>query len=507
MGFPSSSPKPPKLAGTLQRRGSAESSDRPGPPGKDAASQVVILGAGPAGVGAAFQLTRCGVARPIVLEQRETVGGNAGSFQLDGIWVDYGSHRLHPACDPEILQGLRELLGDDLLDRPRHGRIRLGGRWIHFPLKPADLIFHLPKRFSAGIGADMIRKILPRRKRVPETFASVLESALGGTICREFYFPYARKLWGLAPEELSLTQARRRVSANSLGKMFRKIAAAIPGLKPPGAGRFFYPRQGYGQISQSLYEAAAAGGADFRFGAKVTAIEREGNCVTAVRYERNGEEQRIPTTQVWSTLPISLLARSVRPELSAQVLEAAGNITFRGMILIYLVLEQDQFTEYDAHYFPEKAVPISRFSEPKNYSAATEPRGRTVLCAELPADPEGPEWAMSDEELGRSLARWLSQVGLPITVPVRHVLTRRLRQAYPVYKIGYEDHLKVLDQNLAELRGLLTFGRQGLFAHDNTHHALYMAYAAVDCLKSDGSFDSELWREYREVFETHVVED
>jgi len=469
--------------------------------------QVVILGAGPAGVGAAFQLARRGVALPIVLEQREAVGGNAGSFELDGLWVDYGSHRLHPACDPEILRDLRELLGDDLLDRPRHGRIRLGGRWIDFPLKPVDLVFHLPKRFSAGIAADMVRKVWPRRQGGPETFATVLERALGATICREFYFPYARKLWGLEPNELSVTQVRRRVSANSLGKMFRKIAAAIPGLKPPGAGRFFYPRCGYGQISQRLTEAALATGAKFLFSAKVIAIEREGDRVTAVRYERHGEEHSIQTSHVWSTLPISLLVRSVRPAMPAEALAAAAGISFQGMILIYLVLEQDRFTEYDAHYFPEEAIPISRLSEPKNYSAVTEPRGRTVLCAELPSKPDSPPWAMSDEELGRALRQWLGSVGLPITAPIRRVVTRRLRQAYPIYSVGYEAHLRTMDRSLSELQGLLTFGRQGLFAHDNTHHALYMAYAAVECLKEDGDFDSGLWHEFRKVFETHVVED
>ncbi len=469
--------------------------------------QVVILGAGPAGVGAAYQLARRSTALATVLEQRETVGGNAGSFQLDECWVDYGSHRLHPACDPEILRDLRELLGEDLRDRPRHGRIHLQGRWIHFPLKPLDLLFHLPRSFSVGVVADTLRKLLPRSGNGPETFAAVLERALGGTICHEFYFPYARKLWGLPCDQLSTTQARRRVSANSLAKVFRKIAASIPGLKPPGAGRFFYPRRGYGQISQGLFEAASAAGAEFVFGAKVMAIDRDGSRVVAVRYERDGTEHRMSASHVWSTLPISLLVRAIRPEAPADVLEAARKISFRGMILIYLVLEQDRFTEYDAHYFPEEAIPISRLSEPKNYSGVSEPRGRTVLCAELPSDPGSLEWEMRDEELGQALCGWLAQVGLPVTARVCWVVIRRLKQAYPVYRAGYERHFATMDQWLGELDGLLTFGRQGLFAHDNTHHALYMAYAAVECFAPDGSFDADLWRQFRQVFETHVVED
>jgi protoporphyrinogen oxidase len=469
--------------------------------------RVVILGAGPAGLGAAYQLSRCGVAQPTVLELRDSVGGNAGSFELEGVRVDFGSHRLHPACDPEILRDLQELLGGDLLDRPRHGRIRLRGRWIHFPLKPVDLLLHLPKAFAFGVAADLLKKPFPRRAQGPETFASILERALGRTICRDFYFPYASKLWGLAPEELAPTQARRRVSANSLSKMLRKIAAAIPGLKPPGAGRFFYPRQGYGQISQKLFEAAQAAGADFHFGARVVGIERDGPRIGAVRYEQGGAEHRLETSHLWSTLPITLLVRGMNPPAPADVLEAASRVCYRGMILIYLVLEQDQFTEYDAHYFPEPEFPLSRLSEPKNYCAATEPRGRTVLCAELPSDPGSPEWQMSDAELGRRLCEWLERAGLPVKAPVRRVVTRRLGQAYPVYRVGYEEHFAIMDRWVSQMEGLLTFGRQGLFAHDNTHHALYMAYAAVECFGADGIFDGDLWRDFRRVFETHVVED
>ena len=467
---------------------------------------VVILGAGPAGVGAAYELTRAGRARVTVLEQRDTVGGNAGSFQLDGVWVDYGSHRLHPACDPAILSNLRKLMGEDLLDRPRHGRIRLENRWIHFPLKPGDLLLRMPKKFALGVALDMVRKKSSMNGQ-PDSFASVLEHSLGSTICRDFYFPYARKLWGLPVEQLAATQARRRVSGNSVGKILRKVANAVPGLKQPGAGRFFYPRRGYGEISNRLRQAAEAAGAQFILQARVTAVEREGDSIAAVTYESQGQSHRIPTRNVWSTLPVSLLVRSMNPEAPREVAEAATRISFRGMILIYLTLEQDQFTEYDAHYFPEEAIPISRLSEPKNYHASTEPQGITVLCAELPSDPGSREWEMTDEQLGDLLCQWLGQTGLPVQSKIRRVTTRRLRQAYPVYIRGYEKYLAAADHWLGQIEGLLTFGRQALFVHDNTHHALYMAKAAAECLRPDGSLDEKRWSHYREIFETHVVED
>ena len=91
--------------------------------------------------------------------------------------------------------------------------------------------------------------------------------------------------------------------------------------------------------------------------------------------------------------------------------------------------------------------------------------------------------------------------------PVKEVVTRRLRHAYPIYSRGYEVSFDQLDHWLSGIDGLLTFGRQGLFAHDNTHHALYMAYCAVACLDENGRFDRERWQAFRRGFETHVVED
>ena len=114
---------------------------------------------------------------------------------------------------------------------------------------------------------------------------------------------------------------------------------------------------------------------------------------------------------------------------------------------------------------------------------------------------------MSDEELGKHYCDWLASVGLPVKAKVIRTETRRLAHAYPVYDLSYEKNFEVMDKWLAGIEGILTFGRQGLFAHDNTHHAYAMAYGAADCMNTDGSFDHVKWAEYRKEFEHHVVED
>jgi protoporphyrinogen oxidase len=439
-----------------------------------------------------------------VLERGGALGGNAGSFELAGMNVDYGSHRLHPSCAPEILADLRQLLGDELLDRPRHGRIRLHGRWVHFPLKPADLISHLPVSFLTGIAVDGVAKLV--RKKSGNTFASVLEAGLGKTICRDFYFPYARKIWGVDPESLDGEQARRRVSAGSLLKMGRKVLNAVPGLKKKGSGRFFYPRRGYGAISEAYGAAGVELGVKLKPLTSVAALETCEGRVRTVRAIGPTGEETLKAHYVLSTIPIAQLARLVQPAAPEEVQKSACALKFRAMVLIYLVLQTEQFTEYDAHYFPDADIMITRLSEPKNYGLAGIP-GQTILCAELPCSIDDPVWHASDFELAEIVSSALETAGVPIRFPVLEVTTRRLPQAYPIYARDYRQHFERIDQWLSGVDGLVTFGRQGLFAHDNTHHALAMAYAVDGCIRDDGSFNQERWEECRQEFQKHVVED
>lgn len=467
--------------------------------------RVIVLGAGPAGAGAAYKLRVQAKASVTVLEASQDFGGNSGSFEWSGQRLDFGSHRLHPACDPGVLADIRSLLGDELLDRPRHGRIRLGGAWIHFPLKPLDLVLRADKAFAAGAVRDMVTRVVRKPRPEGDTFASVLQANLGPSICEHFYFPYARKIWGYEPDALSGIQARRRVSAGSFGKLIGKVLSAVPGLKKPGGGRFYYPRRGFGSITETYAGAAKAHGADFRMGWRVTGLRRDGS-TWKVAATDGRDAHELEADFVWSTIPITLLARMVTPAPPSEVLEAAAAMKFRSMILVYLAIPVQRFTEFDAHYFPSESVAITRLSEPKNYAALDEPRGQTVLCAELPCTPSDRWWQMSDAELGHVVATDLATAGIPLPAAPSAVLTRRLSHAYPVYLNGYERHFEALDAWVGGLPALTSFGRQGLFAHDNTHHALAMAYAAADCLGPNG-FESKRWAKYREEFESHVVED
>jgi protoporphyrinogen oxidase len=456
---------------------------------------VAVLGAGPAGLAAAYRAAALGL-RVAVLERAPAPGGLAGSFDVGGLRVDFGSHRLHPSIEPRILAELRRLLGDDLQLRRRRGRIRLEGRWLAFPLRPGDLVRRLPPSLALGAARDAALGWARRPRE--DTFAEVLRAGLGPTLAERFYFPYARKLWGLEPDEIDGVQARRRVSADSPAKVLRRALSS----RDAGAGRFWYPRRGYGQLSERLAEAAAAAGADVRLGAEATRVELAQGLI---RVETAAGET-VEARRAWSTIPITALAAIADPEPPPEVRAAAGALAFRAMALVYLVLDVERYTPFDAHYLPESWTPVTRVSEPRNYRSGDDPPGRTVLCAELPCAMGDELWRADDVRLGALVADTLAQAGLPAADPVE-VTVRRLPHVYPVYRVGFERALAQVEHWAERRPGLLAFGRQGLFVHDNTHHALAMAWAAADALRPDGRFDDLAWQHARARFAEHVVED
>jgi protoporphyrinogen oxidase len=465
---------------------------------------VVILGAGPAGLGAAWKLAKRGGFDVTVVERNTEVGGNAASFPFAGMQVDFGSHRLHPSCAPEILDDIRSMLGDDLLDRPRHGRIRLRGKWVGFPLKFANLVSNLPVSFTLGALADTLKKF--GKKAETQTFADVLEQGLGRTICRDFYFPYAKKIWGVAPEELDREQARRRVAAGSVWKLVRKVLGSVPGLRAKAGQRFYYPRNGFGAISEAYAKAAVQAGARILRETTVSGIETMDGRVTAVHCTNADGMQSLPAQLVLSTIPVTHLVRTAVPDAPKEVMQSACALKFRSMILVYLAIEAEQFTEFDAHYFPGSDVTITRLSEPKHYGLSA-PAGTTILCAELPCSTSDPVWRASDRELANVMIQSLAASGLPSELKIREVTSRRLPQAYPIYTSDYGQHFDRVDRWANNIDGLVTFGRQGLFAHDNTHHTLAMAYALNKCLNDAGTLDHVRWAAHRREFEQHIVED
>lgn len=426
----------------------------------------------------------------VVVERAPVVGGLAASFDVAGVRVDHGSHRLHPACDPAILAELRSLLGDELQWRRRRGRIAIAGRWVAFPLRVGDLARRLPWDLALRLARDTLAA--PLRRPRADTYADVVRARLGPAIAATVYDPYARKLWGCAPQDLAGEQARRRVSAPSPAAL---IARAVRCRRGAG-GWFWYPARGFGRIPEALAEAACAAGACVRLGSEAIAVAPGAGGVGV----QLADGTVVEGSAVWSTLPLPTLARLAGAP--PHVLAAGEQLVHRALVLVYLVVGRRQWTPYDAHYLPGPETPITRLSEPRNYrDGPDDPPDRTVLCAEIPCAAGDETWSAGADELAELVRDGLARTGLPDPAPVTAEV-RRVPAAYPVYRVGYERHLRALEEWVATLPRVRSFGRLGLFAHDNTHHALTEARACVATADDDAA-----WAAALASFARHVVED
>lgn len=424
----------------------------------------------------------------------------AGSFDVAGQRVDYGSHRLHPATPERFLELFRSLLGPDLQVRPRQGRIRLRGRWLAFPLRAGDMIRSLPVSFSTRAALDAVTAPLRRRRMgVPLSFEDDVATRLGPTVAREFYVPYARKLYGVEASELDRELALRRVSASGPADVLGRVVRAV---RPQGRS-FLYPRAGYGQLSEALARAATDAGVDARMGSRVRTIKTAGGGVSVCF-----DAGTIEADAVLSTMPAPALAGAVEPLPPAEVFEALGRCRSRAVVLVYLVVGRDRLTPFDAHYFPGPETRVARLSEPKNYRDGDDPPGQTVLCAEIPCWPGDELWRADDDSIGETVASDMERVGMGAVEPVG-VEVRRLPSVYPVYEMASMSARAEVESWLRSLacRRVLSLGRQGLGVLDNLHHMLAMGEAAANAVRPSGDVDAAGWSRSLDGFAEHVVED
>ena len=443
----------------------------------------VVIGAGPAGLATAWQLQRDG-HEVRVLEASDHVGGMAGVREVAGVRVDLGSHRLHPSTPPWLLDELGQLV--ELQERPRNGRIRMGGRWVPFPLTPVGLVRGLPARVAARAALDAV--VAPLRRPKADTYAEVVRAGLGPTVWRRFHEPYAWKLWDTDPDLLAGELARRRVSASSPADIARRLARGLRSTPT-----FLYPRRGFGAIAEAL-----AAEVPVDTGRRVNrVIEHHDRFIVGL-----SDGRLVTASHVHATVP----AWRVASWLGLHE-DPLGPPPVRAMVLVYLVLDRRPYTSFDAHYLPDRNVLLSRLSEPTNYrDSAEDPTDRTVLCAEIPCWQGDDVWSAGDDALGARVADDLVRSGLP---DPRHVAVHveRLPSVYPVVTPQSLGALARAERALTMSTRVTVLGRQGLATPDNTHHVLEMGVRSARCVRPDGTFDHAAWAEAREGFRSYVVED
>lgn len=443
--------------------------------------ETVILGGGPAGLGAGYFLRQADAPFRIY-EAAERAGGNCMTVQRGDFRFDTGAHRFHDK-DPEITEIVKELLGDDLKRVSAPSAIYSHGRFFDFPLSPLNLIRNLGPVNTVRASFAWLKERV--KSTASPHFEGHVVKQYGHYLAERFLLNYSEKLWGLPTSRLSTRVSGGRLKGLTL-KTF--LLEGIRGGRAKTAhldGTFFYPKDGYGTIADRL--AAACGHERVRLGARITEIQHRNNRIEAIVV--NGHE-RIPVARVINTLPLPLFLRMMNPAPAPDILEVAARLKFRDVVLVGLIINKPSLTNYATVYFPDRKYPFTRIYEPRNRSPFMAPPGKTSVMAEIPCAPGA---GMSGQELAQretQVRDLLAEVGWFTASDVERSFTMRLPFAYPMLEAGIEDSVAQLAAYLGTYDNLLLSGRNAQFHYAHLHDMLRWGKNAADEIVRREAFSS-----------------
>ncbi len=495
------------------------------------AKKAVIIGAGPAGLTAAYELLKLGTHSVVILEATDRVGGISCTVNYKGNRLDMGGHRFFSKSEAvmrwwaEMLpiahadtagtelryQGAAAILPpflpttspDDpqcLLIRPRRSRIFFLKTFFDYPLRLSMATLQ-KLGFSRVIQAGVTYVLARLRPRQPEqTLEDFLINRFGSTLYRLFFESYTKKVWGRPCSSISAEWGAQRIKGLSIAK------AIMQALKRPFAGRqqltqkstetsliesFLYPRFGPGQMWETCLGRIIAMGGQIFQPARVTRINREGSRITSVAYrDASGVETVIEGDVFFSTMPIQDLVAAMSPLPPARMCEIAHNLPYRSFITIGMLVEEMKVFEEGENgrmrikdnwiYIQDPGVKMGRLQIFNNWSPGmvANDAGTTWLGLEYFCDEGDDLWETSDQGLIELGLHELEQIGLVEKSRFLDATVCRVPKAYPAYFGGYEQFPE-LRAWLDTIENLFLIGRNGMHRYNNQDHSMLSAMYAV----------------------------
>jgi len=445
--------------------------------------RVVVCGAGPAGLTAAYLLGRSGI-RVILLEATAEVGGLARTARYKQYAFDIGGHRFFTKIGP-VQAMWEELLGDDLIDVPRLSRIHYRGRFFQYPLRATDALLGLGVwRTARVLGSYLWSKVHP--SPTEDNFEQWVSNRFGSELYRTFFKTYTEKVWGIPCTEIRSEWAAQRIRGLSLG---RAILSATPLQRRSSEIRtlideFKYPRLGPGQLWERCRDHFCAAGGEVRMQHCVERFETDGRRVVAAGIAApDGGRRRIEAEHFISTLSLRAMVRAFGTAAPLPVRAAAERLSYRDFVLVALVVDRADLFPDNWIYVHTPGVKVGRIQNFNNWSAALVPvPGTTLLGMEYFCFQGDALWARPDAELIALAARELKSLGLAKGAEVRDGTVVRVPEAYPTYTADYRGNVNTIREFVDSLANFQTVGRNGMHKYNNQDHSMLAAMLAVDNL-------------------------
>lgn len=478
------------------------SSPATAPPAAAADPPVLIVGAGPAGLTAAWELAQAGL-RPIVVERGDRAGGLARTETYEGYRFDIGGHRFFTQV-AEVEAIWHKVLGPDLLRRPRLSRIYYRGQFYHYPLRLPDTLWKLGLRESTRIALSFARWQLRPYPR-EDSFEEWVTNRFGRRLYEIFFKPYTEKVWGMPCNQIRAEWAAQRIRGLSL----RAVVLGALGLQGQHVTSlieaFWYPRLGPGMMWERMADELARAGATVALGHELVALGHDGHRLTSARVRAGdtGSVGSLACRQVISTMPLPLLIQRLDPPAPAAVARAAAGLKYRDFLIVVLIVERAAIFPDNWIYIHDPHLAVGRIQNFKNWSPDMVPDPATTsLGLEYFCSAGDPLWEATDAALLKLATGELAQLGLATADEVRRGTVIRQRQAYPVYDEAYQANLLTIQAYLRRFDTLQTVGRNGMHRYNNQDHSMLTGLLAARNIlgAAHDLWDVNTQRSYQESF-------
>ena len=449
---------------------------------------IVIIGAGPAGLTAAYMLHKHGVSSTI-LEADDIVGGISRTVMRDGWRFDIGGHRFFTKVKP-VEDFWFEILGpDEFLHRPRMSRIYYRGKLYDYPIKPGNALKNLGPVEAVLCGFSYLyARVRPPKDQ--STLEGYIVANYGRRLYNHFFKTYNEKVWGVSASEIAADWGAQRIKGMSLwAAVWEPIRAKLFGGRDKGKQVtslievFNYPKYGPGQMWERCTELVTEQGSTVEFDARVTKIEHSGGRATSVTTTTNGVETRHQCTDVISSMPISQLLAAMDPPVPDDVIKAAHSLRYRDFMTVALVVPEKFGFPDTWIYIHDPDVEVGRIQNFSSWSPYLVKDGRTCLGLEFFVQEGDEMWTKSDEDLVEQGKRELAHLNLVDPTKVEDGYVVRMPKAYPFYDWVYKQNVQILRDWLeANTPNVHPVGRNGMHRYNNQDHSMYTAMLTVENL-------------------------
>jgi protoporphyrinogen oxidase len=457
------------------------------PPADDAPTErpgdVVIIGAGPAGLTAAYELGKRGVTST-VLEADDVVGGISRTVERDGWRFDIGGHRFFTKVKPVEALWHEILDDDDFMLRPRMSRIYYDGKYFDYPLKAFNALRNLGviEAFLCVMSYLWVRVRPPKN---PDTFEGWVASRFGWRLYRTFFKTYTEKVWGISADEMPADWAAQRIKNLSLFKAVMNAVLPRRNQKEITSliEEFEYPKFGPGMMWERCTEKVQAQGSDVVMQSRVTRIRHEDGRAVAVEAGTDGTTTRYACDHVISSMPFTQLVKAMDPAVPDEVRAAADDISYRDFLTVALVVPEAAGFPDNWIYIHSPEVQVGRIQNFGSWSPYMVKQGRTCLGLEYFVFEGDGLWTSSDEDLVAQATKELTVLGLIEPDQVEQGYVVRMPKAYPTYDETYAENVEVLRRWIeAHAPNVHPVGRNGMHKYNNQDHSMYTAMLTVENL-------------------------